>query len=189
MSIKNIFIYNRIYLLYPFLAYLILKVSTIDVKIENDNNSIKNLPETVNQLMQTSYDEVKLIFNDNHYAIAKSSSNKFNIKKTLIFYSDNGTVFDYQYHSSTSFNFNFQSMKNDIRIIFQNITFYNFYDDGNVNNNFMFFDLPFEHNNYQIEFNNCIFKKVHGLISKYYYASSKSVQSSPQAKYINCKFM
>jgi len=186
-------IHNQFYILYMFWVFLIIKVCTVEIKIKNDsnndnNNNIENIADTVNQLMQKSVDEIKLILNDKYYYVSNASNNKFNIYKTLIFYSEKGTTFDFQHHYSTGFIFNLQLLKNNIKIVFQNITFYDYYDI-NLNNSLMFFEIPFENNHYEIEFYNCTFKNIYGIANIFYYISPKSNQSSPHVQYINCKFM
>jgi len=144
---------------------------------------MKNLSNTVNN--RQAKEELKLIFNDDYYNIAAISNNDFTIQKNVIFYSENGTIFDYQHASTTHFSIN---IKPDSSIRFYNITFYDYFDDVYSNSMHIYY-IQINSNNFQIEYNNCKFIKIKGMLTNFIYSGVKKIQTTPQVIYNNCSFI
>lgn len=180
---------EKVYIqLFIFVLLFITNTFSIEINVRKDDD-FEYLINKVNSL--SNCNEIILIFNDDYYKIPANGNNSFDIKNKIIFYSENGTIFDFQksQNSYISFLFKYQSInKNDLK--FQNITFYNFHSDLNDDvSHMLFFNILYDKNEYQISFDNCIFKDINGLIFNFLHSCTVVTQTTPQAFFKNCKFM
>jgi len=175
----------RLYILIQLFIYFISKIYSIKIEIKNNEKVMQNLSNTIND-RQT--DELKLIFNENYYNISTLSNNNFSVQKNLIFYSEKGTIFDFHNTHQTSLAFNIKPDTSLIKIKFYNITFFNYFDEA-LSNGLSFFSIPINHNNYEIEYNNCKFIQIKGYLFIISYDSVKVTQTTPQLIFNNCSFM
>lgn len=180
-------------MLYKNLYYLLLsivfirKVFLINIKIKNDTESMENFADTLNNISTVSdYEEIKVLFEDDYYKLATFGRNIFNVYTNIIFYSEKGTIFDFQGNQKSELNFLFQAYNKKIK--FQNITFYNHCKPDKISY-MIYFNIPFENNEYQIEFDNCTFRDNQGLLLSFSHICTKSSQTDPQALFNNCNFM
>jgi len=177
---------NRFYVVIQLFLYFISKIYSSDIIIKNDENVMKNLYSTINQ-KQTQGD-VKLIFNESFYNISTATNNSFDVQRSITFYSEKGTVFNFQHSHASKFTFNFKHDVNNVKIKFQNITFYDFVGDSY--SSLLYFIITIvNHNTYEIEFNNCKFIGDKGVLLNLSYYSKKVTQTSPQVIFNNCSFM
>lgn len=162
----------------------IYKVYMVNVKINNDEDSMDNFVDKINELsLNTDNNEITMIFDDDEYKISNKGRNNFNLYTSLIFHSNNGTVFDFQ-ESGSQFTFIFKSQASNVKIIFKNIHFRNY----KIGEYLMFFSITYNNNNFHIEFDNCIFDDIQTVMINTLYTTLKVVQTSPQMTFNNCKF-
>eukprot|EP00833_Pecoramyces_ruminatium_P011742 jgi/Orpsp1_1/1185774/evm.model.c7180000095188.1 len=146
-----------------------------------------NIADKINSISQESnHNEIKVQFEEDVYKIATNGKNKFNIESTLIFYSEKGTIFDFQNTSKNEISFNFNSSENGT-VIIRNITFKDYYstfDSGSI--------LVFTHlgdtSDFKIIFENCVFENIQSSSLNFLFSCTKSVQDTPQVILNNCKF-
>jgi len=173
---------------YIILFYFIVKAYLIEINLKNDDESMETLASKINNIQTISdYDEIKILLNDNYYKIAANSQNNFILNTSLIFHSNNGTYFDFQKIFKTELLFHIQPTSKKIKIIFQNITFYNFFNINKKNTLFTF-SLQSDSINYQIFFENCTFMDIPTKILYFQY-SNREFLNEPQVILNNCKFM
>jgi len=162
----------------------IYKVYMVNVQINNDEDSMNNFIDKINELsLNTDNDEITMIFDDDEYKISNKGRNIFNLYTSLIFEGNNGTVFDFQ-ESGSQFNFIFKPQASNVKIIFKNIHFRNY----KIGEYLMFFSITYNNNNFHIEFDNCIFDDIQTLMINVFYTTLKITQSSPQMSFNNCEF-
>ncbi|KAL6590494.1 hypothetical protein U3516DRAFT_857009, partial [Neocallimastix sp. 'constans'] len=183
------FYYNIFVIIKLILLYLVAYVQTIEVIIDNDETSMVNFAKIVTMYSNFEYDEIKLIFNENYYKIANEGKNRFNVKSDLIFYSEKGTIFDFQDDDRSNLSFFFQPDYTNKTITFYNISFINYYSEYEKSSSLIYFIFP-KNSDHYIEFNNCIFRNLRSLLFNFEHSCVNSVQTSiPQVSIINCKIM
>ncbi|OUM59253.1 hypothetical protein PIROE2DRAFT_15246, partial [Piromyces sp. E2] len=130
----------------------------------DDEESLSNLAINVNKLNVEN--DVNILFKDSYYKIPPYGRNKFQIFNDLILYSENGTVFDFQMAEESTLYFEFNSGVIDKKIVFRNITFYNF--DGyspTISSAIHIMSYSEKTNRYTVEFDNyCYFKNIKSLV-------------------------
>jgi len=169
------------------LIYYVINGCTLNITINNDEESMFKLSKNINSYLD--YDEIFMNFDDDYYKIDDSGNNIFNVASTLIFYSANGTTFDFQGSNKTRIIFYYQNGVFNKKIIFRNITFLN-YDNNSIIKSYLIYLKTFDDNDkFTIEFDNCMFKDIKGLVYYNEIMCTKSTQSSPQVIFNNCKFM
>lgn len=179
----HIYIFIRICVIF---IYGLNGIYSYDIKINNDTESLEGIGNAIDSL--SSYNEIKLIFDDDIYNIPINGRNNYNIQGNITFYSEKGTIFDFQYSDKGKFTFSFNSGLTNLKLSFINITFRNYYDL--LQKYFMFFfKVPYEDNSYTIEFINCNFIDSTGFIYSISQRCVRSTQSSPQILFTNCKFL
>ncbi|ORX55897.1 hypothetical protein BCR36DRAFT_235212, partial [Piromyces finnis] len=131
---------------------------------------------------------VRIIFNTDIFRIPITGKNHFNIynANTLIFYSENGTTFDFRNSVQSSFTFHLNT--NQVNVVFQNITFTNFGNYELKSIEMFFLNFKDYSDNYTIEFDNCIFKDSIGTILQSNIKCTKHIQTTPQLIFNKCKF-
>ncbi|ORX44485.1 hypothetical protein BCR36DRAFT_253022, partial [Piromyces finnis] len=151
---------------------------------------LKKLSTTITNLLSTdTYNnkEVEILCEDDFYTIPLGSNLVFDVSSDLIFYSKNGTIFDFQNSSKSQISILFRSeLSNKKKIIFRNITFQNFIY---VDQCLFFFDFSTDNNNFQIEFENCKFDNIQSRIFHFFYTKIKIKNFLPQVIIKNCTFM
>ncbi|ORX76880.1 hypothetical protein BCR32DRAFT_270994 [Anaeromyces robustus] len=183
MNLKMIYFFLILYLC------IIKRVYSLDIElsIKNDESVLENLADNVSSLI--NYEKVTLNFNEEIYKIPCTGRNHFNVYNTVIYYSENGTIFDFQELDTSSLYFHFGKNVDNKKLIFKNITFFN-YDVNKLYHEtyMMFFDYEC---NYEvtIEFENCVFRDSINSLFHIRYQCRKAIQSSPQVIFKNCKFM
>ncbi|ORX40408.1 hypothetical protein BCR36DRAFT_416901 [Piromyces finnis] len=80
-------------------------------------------------------------------------------------------------------------MDYDKKIVFRNITFYNYNNNNNQYSNLFVFDFMDKENRSTIEFDNCTFNKVKGIIHNFHISCEKKGQKTPQVIFRNTKFI
>jgi len=176
---------NQIYIVIQLLIFFVSKIRC-DIVVKNNENTMKNLYKTINQNQVQG--DVKLIFNEKFYNISTATNNSFDVQRSISFYSEKGTIFDFQHSYASKFTFNFKHDVNNVKIKFHNITFYDFVGD-NYNSLLYFIITIVNHNTYEIEFNNCKFIQDKGVLLNISYFSKVVTQSSPQVIFNNCSFI
>ncbi|ORX79567.1 hypothetical protein BCR32DRAFT_269398 [Anaeromyces robustus] len=162
----------------------ILNVYSYDIKIKNDEQSMLNFVDTINNLY--SNDIIKINLCESSYKIAIKGTNQFNVRTSLIFYSEKGAILDFQNQSKGTFNF--QINVENVEVIFKNITFTNY--NGILDEETMFIISTLNENNkYTFKFENCIFKDNTGTIFYNRVGCTKLIQSNPQIIFNNCQFL
>jgi len=182
---KKKYLWIRLYII---LFYFIIKVYLIELKLSNDEESMNTLASRVNDLQTMSiYNEIKLLLNEDYYLSAKNSKNNFMVNTILTFQSDNGTTIDFQKSFKSVLSFDFSANSLDKKVIFRNITFYN-YSNVEKTNKLLTFTFPAESSNYQVIFENCIFEDIYYEIFYFDY-SNLYFTNNPQVYFNNCTFM
>lgn len=167
---------NYLYIeFYIFLIYIINKVTLIDIYVKNNNDYVKILNNLYSFENET---DIRIIFNNTYYIIEEDFSLNIS-EKDITFYSENGTIFDFQklYHINISI------FDNKIKIKFQNISFCNY---EHFNSQYLFSINPSLNEN-QIEFQSCIFKNLNGIF--YFNNTNNKQYNYPNLYFNNCKFM
>jgi len=173
---------NQLYILIQLFIYFISKIYSIEIHIKNNESAMKNLSNTIND--RQTQEELKLIFNEDYYNIAAMANNDFSIQKNIIFYSENGTIFNFQHSCYSHFTLN---LKPDSSIKFYNITFFDFFDEIYTTSLNLYY-IPLNNNNFRIEYHNCKFIQNKGLLLNFIYKSTKKTQTTPQVIFNNCSF-
>eukprot|EP00833_Pecoramyces_ruminatium_P013103 jgi/Orpsp1_1/1187135/evm.model.d7180000055661.1 len=143
--------------------------------------------DTINY--QLTNKELNVEFDDNNYDIDCNGRNHYYILNSISFNGKNNTIFNYQYSKKGSFYIHFNAGLVDKKVIFQNIKFLNYDSFHDDNSNLFTIETEDETDRYTIEFNNCIFDNIKGIISNIKITCLKSVQSTPQIIFKNCKFI
>ncbi|ORX47896.1 hypothetical protein BCR36DRAFT_294501 [Piromyces finnis] len=124
---------------------------------------MKNIIETINSKLLTS--DVNVIVNDGTYKIPTEGKNHIQVYNTLVFNGKKNSIFDFQYSMKSQFYVHFSAGggNTEKKLIFNNITFYNFNNFGNDNSNIMSFETENTSDRYTAEFNNCTFLNNKGI--------------------------
>jgi len=142
---------------------------------------IEKIAEMVNK---NDANEYNVFFDYPYYNISNAGRNQFEIQSNLIFNSKIGTVFNFQNDSRSNFVFNLKRNFVNKKIIFQNITFYNY-----ILENLITLKIEeIDDNNFTIEFDNCTFIDNSGYIININFAPFKYFSNSPQVIFNNCQF-
>jgi len=183
---KKKYLWIRLYII---LFYFIIKVYLIELKLSNDEESMNTLASRVNDLQTMSiYNEIKLLLNEDYYISATNSKNNFMVNTILIFQSDNGTTIDFQKSPKSRLFFDFSANTLNKKVIFRNITFYNYSDDDEEINRLLTFTFPAESNNYQVIFENCIFEDIYYEMFNFRYSNLYFI-NNPQVYFNNFIFI
>ncbi|OUM60924.1 hypothetical protein PIROE2DRAFT_13173 [Piromyces sp. E2] len=109
--------------------------------------------------------EIDIILEDDHYPISTLNQNSFYVQNTLIFHGESNekseTIFDFQHSPKTVLNFVFQPDLYHKKVIFKNINFHGFINNGPYIY-MLFFTSTTDINNFQIIFDHCTFTDIHG---------------------------
>ncbi|OUM67072.1 hypothetical protein PIROE2DRAFT_5560 [Piromyces sp. E2] len=144
---------------------------------------------TINTIgFSNKYNKIKINLIDKIYNVTTNGRNSLNIFTDIIFYSEKGTIFDFQNSDKSHITIEFKPNLTNAKIIFQNITFYNYNYDV-LDKYLLFFDITYDHNDFLIEFDNCTFKNINSCIFSLGYYCMKSLKNSPQIIFNNCKFL
>ncbi|OUM58115.1 hypothetical protein PIROE2DRAFT_16696 [Piromyces sp. E2] len=175
--------------IFLFVLLLVNDIFSYEIKIKNDEESMENFVSIINEISKTFlYEEIKIILEDEYYYIPHKGRNIFNIQSNVIFYSEKGSVFDFQNTDKGEISFLFNSQAQDKKLIFKNITFCNYYNIEKMAY-LLYFKISLAYDNYRIEFDNCTFKNNRGLILNFSHTCIKSIQSEPQVYFNNCTFI
>jgi len=174
--------FNNILYIFILLICYINTVYLKDIIINNDDDSIVNSVKDIENLKT-----IRLIFNTDIYKIPTDGQTHLNIynANTLIFYSENGTIFDFQNSERTTFSLHLET--NQVTVIFQNITFINFGNYILSNIKMFFLSLKNYSDKFTVKFDNCIFKDSVTIIQAAI-TCTKKTQTTPQLIFNNCKF-
>lgn len=178
--------YLKIYILLNLICFLRI-VYSFNIVMKNDKKSMTEMVDTINY--QLTNKELNVEFDDNNYDIDCNGRNHYYILNSISFNGKNNTIFNYQYSKKGSFYIHFNAGLVDKKVIFQNIKFLNYDSFHDDNSNLFTIETEDETDRYTIEFNNCIFDNIKGIISNIKITCLKSVQSTPQIIFKNCKFM
>jgi len=180
------FKYNYLFIhIYIFIEYILLKVYSYDLLI-NDDNDMNKIFNDINSI--TSVNELNLIFSNKTYKIPLTGSNNFQFQNTVRFQGvNNETIFDFQNKDGGSFDISpVHGISNsDKKIIFENITFYNFYE----RNYLCLFNMECTDDINILEFNNCTFINNKGISFFFKVSCTKLTHSQPQVMFNNCRFL
>ncbi|KAL6605716.1 hypothetical protein U3516DRAFT_27834 [Neocallimastix sp. 'constans'] len=167
-----------------FLLYFFLKTYSIDIIISDENN-LYNLPKKIDSLSQSSInDQINIILENDYYKLPSNGNSNYNIKNTVIFYSEKGTIFDFQQKYQTRLTLFLYNTSKFNKIVFQNITFINY--TAIINNTWtIFLELFPENGAYQVEFNNCSFLNIKGLLLNVYHLKIEQETTYPQIIFNN----
>eukprot|EP00833_Pecoramyces_ruminatium_P011277 jgi/Orpsp1_1/1185309/evm.model.c7180000093178.1 len=185
MMKKAIYKYSKFYLLLILICHL-RKSCLHHIMMKNDIESIQNMVNIINK--QLSSTDVIVEFDNNNYNIDCDGKNHFYIHNSLTFSSKNNTIFNFQDSRKGSFYIHFSAGLVDKKVVFQNITFFNYNYEYDNNSNLIIIDTEDTTNRYTVEFNNCTFNSIKGLISNIKIICLISTQSTPQILFNNCKF-
>ncbi|KAG4086156.1 hypothetical protein H8356DRAFT_133586 [Neocallimastix lanati (nom. inval.)] len=180
---KNVFMK-----LYIILICLIHEIYSIEISVKSEKNISDVIDDLNSLLFNQDINEIKLFFDDDNYKISSSSRNVIDVSKNIYFYSKNGTVFDFQNNFKNQIFFIYKPGVTDIKIVFKNITFYNF-TYRSYKEFLMMFHISNSDNNFQIEFDNCTFMDIYSLLFYIQHSCYESTTSLPQTIFNNCKFM
>ncbi|OUM60766.1 hypothetical protein PIROE2DRAFT_13404 [Piromyces sp. E2] len=180
--INNFFAYINLLLLYIF---FIDKLYSFNLSADNDDHCIERIANITN----SDYNEIYINFNKDYYKISNNGRNQFFVKSDITFYSDKGTIFDFQKSKKSTLYFNIVEKKY-VKIIFKNITFFNFgdHEGGTMISVDILNDTKGSYK-YSMEFENCIFKNNNDVIYYNKISCINPVQSIPQAIFNNCTFI
>ncbi|ORX65790.1 hypothetical protein BCR32DRAFT_306064 [Anaeromyces robustus] len=160
------------------------------IKLNNDKNTMEDLGNSISKILSTSKDnEVQIELGEKNYNIAPNGINNFYLYSSLTFYSNNGTIFNFQNDHNSRLYFEMVSGISDIHIKFQNITFYNFSNSDDTQFDMFIFNSFEDTDRFQIEFENCIFKNIQSNILNFLVSCKKSTQTKPQIIINNCQFI
>ncbi|ORX55892.1 hypothetical protein BCR36DRAFT_346255 [Piromyces finnis] len=185
MIIKNkyIFIIVILFILYG----VVCKDVVREINIKNtDYSNLDNIGKKITELSKVG--SIRAVFNDETYYIPQNGQNHFTLSHSLTFYSKNGATFNYQTSYISNFVFHFQTDKN-IKIVFENIKFTNFFSSQYKNSNMLIIDPSDDSNNFSVEFKNCTFTDTYNSVVQLNVQCIKNNQSSPQISFNNCKFI
>jgi len=184
MLFKNFYKNFHLFLLMVFI-YFNTKAYSYEFELNNDKNSIDEMAKKINSII--SMNQVKVVLNENNYIITSTDHIHLILENTLHFYSKNGTVFDFNSLDNGSFIIQINSGLVNKKLIFENITFYNY----GMNPTISLFDIEYkdDYNTFTIEFNNCTFLEIRGKMFNFKVSCTKSKQTSPQVIFNKCKFM
>jgi len=170
------------------LQYFIKGVLLYEIVMNDfDDKSLdKLIVDTIRNKILTS--EINLTFKDGTYKIPTTGQNHFYLHNSLIFNSKNETILDFRFKQQSQFYIHFIAGAVDKKLIFNNITFTNYENFGNDNNNLMVFDSEDGNDSYTVEFNNCIFMNNKGIANNIKVSCTKSTKKTPQFIYNNCIF-
>jgi len=135
------------------------------------------------------YREIRIVFDDEEYFIDPRGQNHFNIYYTLIFYTEKGSILNYSLSYNTSFRFHFlPESESDIkRLYFKNLTFKDF--DGHAwETHLLFFSVDTDKNDFYIEFDNCTFINITGILLHMEVTFKQLQYETPQVLFKNCTF-
>lgn len=165
--------------------YLFNCTYLIDITFRN-NDALDDLSDKINSLSINN--EIKIIFKDYYYKFSSRGRYNYNLYNTLIFHSETGSLFDFQDIGKKKFNFFFHQKINNKKLVFRNITFYNYHDNG-INTSLFFIDILIDDENYYIEFDNCTFLEIRSTIFQISHSCLEFITSKPQISFNNCIFM
>jgi len=176
------YINYQLYIVIQLLICFIGKIYSSEIIIKNKDKIMQNINIIINNQQQGN--ELNLIFDEDYYKIGANATNSFHVEKGLIFYSENGTTFDFSHSHLTSLAFYIDNSYSKVK--FYNITFDDYYSEpfGYL----ITFFISNKNNNFEIEFNNCKFTNILGMIGNFRYESIKATQSTPQVIFNNCSF-
>jgi len=176
--------------------FFIFKVHLINVVIKNDEKSMRTFTDTINNI-SNSYDanEINIQLKENYYPICTQNRNFFNVQNTLIFNGNSSentkTIFDFQRSSKTTLNFILQPDSVHKKIIFKNITFQGYVNEGTYTYMLYLYHTT-EQNDFQVIFENCTFTDIHGLILYIRHGGlpqNHSTDISPHVVFNHCNFL
>jgi len=173
--------------LFYYIILFINKVFSYDLVIDSNDENYPTFADTVNNLLNN--DDVQLLFNEDYYKLPLFGRSKFNILNNLTFYSKNGTIFDFQQAETSTLYFSFVTGIVDKKIVFRNITFYNFDGFNTKLSAATHFTASDKTDRFTVVFDNCIFKNNKKLSFYSHVSCTKSDQKTPQIIFNNCKFL
>eukprot|EP00833_Pecoramyces_ruminatium_P017708 jgi/Orpsp1_1/1191740/evm.model.d7180000088146.1 len=170
------------------LLYNLINSKSITIKYEDNN--FKNLLQIIND-NQTG-NELILYFPDDYYDFSSFSFFTFNISvETCISFigNKNETVFDYKGDSKGLMVFSILNNKHNI-IKFENITFENYYANIKSISGHQIIDIISYTVNFNIIFNNCIFRKNNNKIFELQLLTKEVLPENLDNKVLfsNCSF-
>ena len=173
------YINYQLYIVIQLLICFIGKIYSSEIIIKNKDKIMQNIDNIINNQQQGN--ELKLIFNEDYYEIGANATNSFHVEKGLIFYSENGTTFDFSHSHLTSLAFYIDNSYSKVK--FYNITFDDYYSETFANLISVF--ISSENSNFELEFNNCKFTNILGLVGNF---RNESKKATPQVIFNNCSF-
>jgi len=177
--ISNKYFFSIIFLYYLSIIY------AREIFIGNNDTSFIKLNEILNN---NHGDDLYLYFTDDYYEMKLLGNIQADVemKKIMIIGSKNGTVFDYK--DSDKGTFCFTLMKNMGTVItVQNIIFENYLPP--ILSSIKMFTLSAHIDNYQLIFDNCIFRNNGFMLIKIDGFYTKKTQDIPQVQFTNCIFL
>ncbi|ORY02136.1 hypothetical protein LY90DRAFT_678628, partial [Neocallimastix californiae] len=147
---------------------------------------MENLASTINKPLLTNDVIVELF--DGIYNIHDDGINHLHLHNSLTFNGKSDTRFNFQNSEKSSLIFHFSAGSYDKKLIFNNIKFYDF-DGSQYENSSLFPGGPEDRTDrYTIEFNNCEFYNIKGIVLNINIICLKRTQSTPNVIFNNCKF-
>jgi len=174
-----------VHLIYLLIYYynFILKICSIDIILKNEELSMEEFALSTKNFSE----DIRVICNEPIYYISPYGRNKMNIQSNIFFYSENGTIFDFQNFYKTSLQADFDIA--DKKIIFKNIIFYN-YNDNLLEGQYIVTVLTTT-DRFQVQFDNCTFIDNQSTLlnAKYRYTKLTTTQLEPHVLFKDCRFM
>jgi len=178
---------NILIILILSLYNVIAKENIHEIKIKNtDFNDFNDFGKSISELSQIG--QIKAVLNSDTYSLPPNGQHHVSVSYPLTFYSKNGSTFDFQANQNSAIQFHFQS-ENNIKIVFENISFSNFYSSQFKRINMLLIDPTGNSYDFTVEFINCTFIDSFNGIIQTNVRCTKTNQSTPQLLFNNCKFM
>jgi len=187
MRVKKLYLFYYLFLL---LIYGIKKAFTTIFEY-NVRNTTEDINEVFRNMMDTKLSryDVILNFDDEYYKLFFYNDHNIHMKNDIIFQSKKGAIWDYTNRALSVFFVNFGQKDLDKKMIFRNITFYNYNNLNNRYANPFVFETLDPDNRLTIEYDNCVFDKMIGITFNFQIACRNNVQTTPQVIFRNTKFM
>ncbi|OUM65971.1 hypothetical protein PIROE2DRAFT_6961 [Piromyces sp. E2] len=144
---------------------------------------------TNNNIIGSKYQDIRVIFDEEKYNISPYGRNHFTIYKSLILYSEKGSVLDFGDSPQSSLRFHFVVEEKNQKLIFKNLTFKNYRGITEITDHLITFSVVKDKNNIYIEFENCNFIDIYGYLLNVDITFKQSVTDSPQVLFKNCSFL
>ena len=168
--------------------FFISGVYLLDIEITRDEDGAFS-PMASDTAGPLQKQDVRLVFKVDNFKMSGDGHNIYDIYNNLSFYSEKGTVFDFQGKDQSTLHFPIKTVVTGKKIRFDNITFYN-YSGISFESHLIYLGVyDDDTNKFTIEFNNCTFTKIDGIIFYTKLKCTKAIQNTPNVIFNNCKFM